>query len=1088
MKRWRGQGLVEFALLIPVLLLVILGIVETALVIQGIITVQHAARTAARFAVSYRPLQGACQDQDRDGHIADGIGTDDDTDDYPAPYPICPNNSSPPDYVTPSNPNLAESDSAYYARRAALIKRAARDAATGLRIDDSYLDDFTLADWENKVSYTQEPGFFGVVVRGFESFTGNAIENSPGIEGMPVQVVVVHNVPILDPFYQAISPYVMVSGDTQMINEGVQVGVSDMEMPYFDTNPIWGEPDATPENTPISTPGTPEATPTLEPSAYSIELDIEEATNTLPDERGHDFIATVTDQSGNPISGVWVNFYTDRGGFGYSGVEPRDIEVQTDAQGQALVTLYGNEPGTASLQAWLDYNGDDTLDDIEPHDTATKTWIVTGPYIVVSEHEVIPLDYVYVDVMDHDPISNSHRLLWCVLTGTETSAVVQDPVNVDSVTGDAANIGFEIPVGSYGSYQIESHWNGGDCGATDLVAHSGAISVTIVPPDLNITSISWPAEYGDELPGGVDIPFTIVVSNSSAAPVVNTYFDIDYYLDPNFPPPFQGQLGIEKQWLLDIDAYDTQMITATFNLAGGEHQLWGQVDTTNYIEETDEDNNISGPYTLTVACTADSTPYGDRFDDGSVAGKWTSTGVPSSVSGNVSETSAGYLRINAYGSSTWGSSDNMYYVYQSISGDFDARLRVISGPSNRSYSKAGLMVRNSTATNSRYVALMRTHCCGLQFAYRETDGGDAATSTGYVSMSPPMWVRIVRSGDTFDYYYSAQEDPGESDWTYRTSEVVDMDDSVLVGIAHASYSSSSAGDSELDEFVICQASGAGSDDTIKPPGLVECEQILSRGDFEGNPATVFAHWHAGDANAYQHQSTYFYDGSMSMRLHDSMGSYPNCPALSPHLEQTVEIPGGIYTMTTMVVGGQRLVAGSLAPCSFPDTAEADDVLHLQMKDDGGGNLGSSNTVANGGAPVGSWASFEVDVTDEVDLYNNAGENVEIYFYGTHDADYNDTWFYLDSLECDVCTEWPVPEDQAGTASIGGDVRVLIGGIPQSMQGVEVWAYAQGGEVYHTATIHDGTYHFYNVPPGIYHIYAEVWVSGSQRSTMTTVTV
>lgn len=59
--RWRlsrGQSLVEFALVLPVLLLVIFLIIEGALILQGYLAVQHAAREAARWAITFQPAQG----------------------------------------------------------------------------------------------------------------------------------------------------------------------------------------------------------------------------------------------------------------------------------------------------------------------------------------------------------------------------------------------------------------------------------------------------------------------------------------------------------------------------------------------------------------------------------------------------------------------------------------------------------------------------------------------------------------------------------------------------------------------------------------------------------------------------------------------------------------------------------------------------------------------------------------------------------------------------------------------------------------------------------------------------------------------
>jgi hypothetical protein len=54
-KKEKAQGLVEFALILPILLLLLLGIIEAARVIWAYITVQTAVREAARYAISGRP-------------------------------------------------------------------------------------------------------------------------------------------------------------------------------------------------------------------------------------------------------------------------------------------------------------------------------------------------------------------------------------------------------------------------------------------------------------------------------------------------------------------------------------------------------------------------------------------------------------------------------------------------------------------------------------------------------------------------------------------------------------------------------------------------------------------------------------------------------------------------------------------------------------------------------------------------------------------------------------------------------------------------------------------------------------------------
>jgi hypothetical protein len=101
-------------------------------------------------------------------------------------------------------------------------------------------------------------------------------------------------------------------------------------------------------------------------------------------------------------------------------------------------------------------------------------------------------------------------------------------------------------------------------------------------------------------------------------------------------------------------------------------------------------------------------------------------------------------------------------------------------------------------------------------------------------------------------------------------------------------------------------------------------------------------------------------------------------------------------------------------------------------------------------------------------------------YGTQDGDRNGTWFFVDNLELELCNEWPVPAQAGDLGTIAGTVRV--NGWTQA--GVAVWAYNQDtGETFQTVSLGDedrfskGSFHHFNISPGDYMVYAEVWQDG-----------
>lgn len=897
MEKRRGQGMVEFALIFPILLLVIFGIIEVSLIVQGYLTVQHAAREAARFAVSYQPLQGTCVDKDGDGHIADGFdmpddpSDDDDIDDLDV-YPACPKNNA----GWPEEP-----DDYYYTRRVKLIKQAARRAATGLRMESYNLKN-------TDFSHDDEPRFFGVKVWGFPDYDKPPEIDHPGIEGLPMRVQVTHNVEIADPIYRSLFSfiagfyggegtgdfdYVPVQAEARMINEGAQAGSGNKIPPTWPPSTV--DPD---ELTPLptDTPGGPTPPPTVPPPpAYNIELFPDGAINHMPDDRAHEFTVLVTNEEGQNVERARIGFSTDRGAFDYSGLEPQYAKGRTDDQGQVSVMIYGNYSETATIHAWLDSNYNDERDTDEPFDVATKTWTFseTVPYIVVKDHDVFPLAYDYAGIMNHEP-NGEYTLWWCfcpkadIITTEITTPLLEIRVNHE---GDATDVGFTIPKDSKGMYRLETHPSGGGgCGAGDPVARSADIRVRDTPPNL-VISIAEPMTVC------AGIPFTVTAEIDNPTPGrTDEAFDVDFYVDPESIPPW-SPIGASKQWLVGIAPLETKVVNAVLCMdSPGEHTILAWVDTTDYVEEQEEGDNTN-VITLTLAACEEEAQ------------------------------------------------------------------------------------------------------CPVQ--------------------------------------------------------------------------------------------------EIMPPGLEICHQHLRAGGFEGSPGIISSFWSMGGEGAYKLQSK-SHAGIASMRLHASLSSYeniPSCAPYSPHISQTVQIPDEVYTMTTVHVRGWRFVANSETDCSYhePDDRagpEAEDVLYLQMKDSSGGNLGDRLAVVNGGVPPKTWADFELDVTDVVDPYNHPGREMQVYFDGYHDEDGTDTWFYLDDLECETCTVWPTPVPIPGTISIGGEVRVFIGGYPRQRQGVDVWAYSQaaGGGSYHTVTIQDSTYHFYNVPPGDYTIYAETWIKEGARRVLRFATI
>jgi hypothetical protein len=238
-QRQRGQGLVEFALILPALLMIVLSIIEGALLFQAYLAVQHAAREAARYAVTYQPPLTYSEEQGL--LLLQGI-----------------------DVKNPAYPD--ESKSEWYHRRVQLIKERARDQAVGIRLTYDVLE---TPETSNFMGLEGEPGFFGVRVFGSPAFDKPVEADHPGKPGLGVQVEVWYRWEPLDPLIQMIVPQgVPLKGRVTMINEGIQVGMGAQAPPTIPPIPSVPAPTALPTDDELAPPTvtpTPTWTPTPTP-------------------------------------------------------------------------------------------------------------------------------------------------------------------------------------------------------------------------------------------------------------------------------------------------------------------------------------------------------------------------------------------------------------------------------------------------------------------------------------------------------------------------------------------------------------------------------------------------------------------------------------------------------------------------------------------------------------------------------------------------------------------------------------------------------------------------------------------------------
>jgi hypothetical protein len=187
---------------------------------------------------------------------------------------------------------------------------------------------------------------------------------------------------------------------------------------------------------------------------------------------------------------------------------------------------------------------------------------------------------------------------------------------------------------------------------------------------------------------------------------------------------------------------------------------------------------------------------------------WTNRDIGSpSRTGSASE-AGGTFTVTGGGADIWGTSDQFHFVSQPMQGDVEVIARVASLQYAAPWSKAGVMIRESLAANSRHAFVLASGTQGWGFQRRLSTGGTSYHDAGPTGRAPG-WVRLVREGNLFSAYRSSDG----TNWSLMGTDTINMGSTVYVGLAVTSHNTTATADATFTN-VTARAATTGSN---QPP-------------------------------------------------------------------------------------------------------------------------------------------------------------------------------------------------------------------------------------------------------------------------------
>ena len=301
--------------------------------------------------------------------------------------------------------------------------------------------------------------------------------------------------------------------------------------------------------------------------------------------------------------------------------------------------------------------------------------------------------------------------------------------------------------------------------------------------------VAWAPDFGT----AVDNPPTVSITSPANGALVNTS-------SVNITANATDDTGISKvEFYVDGALKSPADTTSPYSYPWSTTGLTGS--HTISAKAYDTINQASSLQTITVTVDLNALPPPAPWVSADIG----AVGIGGSA---IYSSSTGTFTISGSGDDIWNAADAFRYVHQPLNGDGTIIAKVNSQTNTDPWAKAGVMLRETTASGSINVLLTTTTGSGLDLQYRSATNG-LGTYVNGGAFTYPVWLKLQRTGNNIT---ASKSTDGVSFTQVGTTLSLPMAASVTVGLAVTSHNNTLSSSATFSNVAV----STGGSDTTAP--------------------------------------------------------------------------------------------------------------------------------------------------------------------------------------------------------------------------------------------------------------------------------